>query len=60
MIIDSIQFKNAVRLLAGGFIYDQEASSEHDYSEVVTLLREIAQDYEDEIKLQLESLENDD
>lgn len=40
--------KNAIRLLVGGFLYDEENADKIE--EIPSLLREIADDYEREIK----------
>ena len=42
--IDKIQLKNAIRLLCGGFMYDDET---RDINEIPKILKELADEYQD-------------
>ena len=42
--IDRLQLKNAIRLLIGGWLFD-----ENDVLEITSILRELADDYQEEI-----------
>ena len=62
--MDRILLKNSIRLLIGGYLYDTTISDDIDEMEKIidmpVLLKEIAEEYEEEIKHVEEALQNED
>lgn len=55
--VDTILLKNSIRLLISGFLNDNDMEEDNSLFDVPDILREIAQDYDDELKKFSDSLE---